>query len=233
LEKAGLPADALTLHYRCSVCRDTGFIGGSRRPCACQLKLLAKLDPAFGINDRETFENFSLNVYSDEEQKKRTLNAKNFCAAYADSLPAPEKQNLLLMGMAGLGKSYLCNAIAYRALSRGIAARAVTAYGFIEDTLSAIREQSAQPSAYRNVPLLILDDLGSEALIPNVSEEAIFSLLNERLMKKLPTVVATNLSIAALQERYGERVCSRLTDRHTSQAILLTGKNLRWSDTKC
>ena len=43
----------------------------------------------------------------------------------------------------------------------------------------------------------------------------------------------TNLSVAALQERYGERVTSRLTDRSTAQLIRLTGENLRWSDGLC
>ena len=45
LAQAGLPADTLSLHYRCEVCRDTGYVGGaSRRPCGCRLLLAAKLD---------------------------------------------------------------------------------------------------------------------------------------------------------------------------------------------
>ena len=45
--------------------------------------------------------------------------------------------------------------------------------------------------------------------------------------------MATNLSVSALQDRYGERVMSRLTDRSAAQPILLTGENLRWSDGLC
>ena len=70
-------------------------------------------------------------------------------------------------------------------------------------------------------------------MVPNVSEEALFSLLNERLNARRATVVATNLSVSALQDRYGERVMSRLTDRSAAQPILLTGENLRWSDSLC
>ena len=231
---AGLPADTLTLRSRCPQCRDTGWLGGtSRRPCACRLKYMAQRDPAIGINERETFETFSLDVFPDEGQKKRTVNAKNFCMAYADTLPNPEKPNLLLMGMPGLGKSFLCNAIAYRALCRGLAARRVTAYAFVEDALAAIRNQSGRSALYVNLPLLVIDDLGSEPVVPNVSEEALFSLLNERLNARRATVVATNLSVSALQDRYGERVMSRLTDRSAAQPILLTGENLRWSDSLC
>ena len=40
-------------------------------------------------------------------------------------------------------------------------------------------------------------------------------------------------SVSALQDRYGERVMSRLTDRSAAQPILLTGENLRWSDGLC
>lgn len=234
LAQAGLPADTLSLHYRCEVCRDTGYVGGaSRRPCGCRLLLAAKLDSGVGVNDRETFERFSTEIYRDEGQKKRSVNAKNWCMAYADALPTPERRNVLLLGMPGLGKSYLANAVAYRALGRGIAARRVTAYTFVQDMLLAIQDRSRRQAAFLDVPLLVIDDLGSEPVIPNVSEEALFNLINERTLRNRNTIVVTNLSVAALQERYGERVTSRLTDRSTAQLIRLTGENLRWSDGLC
>ena len=119
------------------------------------------------------------------------------------------------------------------ALGRGIAARRVTAYTFVQDMLLAIQDRSRRQAAFLDVPLLVIDDLGSEPVIPNVSEEALFNLINERTLRNRNTIVVTNLSVAALQERYGERVTSRLTDRSTAQLIRLTGENLRWSDGLC
>ena len=235
LSENGYPEDALEIHYRCPVCEDTGWTGDARRrPCACRLKLMAALDPDVGINDREVFEKFSSDIYADPEQKKRTLKARKWAEQYADSLPSPEKPNVVFMGMTGLGKSYLCNAIAYRALEKGIEAKRVTAYSFVQDMLRSIQERrNGIDEIYTSAPLLVIDDLGSEPVIPNVTEETLFSVLNERINKRLPTIVATNLSVKALQDRYGERVISRLLDANLVQAVLLTGDNLRRNDRTC
>lgn len=234
LAENGFAPDALELHYRCPACRDTGYLGsGLRRPCACRLKLRALLDPSVQINNHETFEAFDPAVYPAEAQRKQALAAKRFCEGYVASLPDPEKPNLLFMGMAGLGKSYLGNAIAYRALERGIDAARTTAYAFVQDMLSGIRGDGSHAARYRRAPLLVLDDLGTEPVIPNVSEESLFAVLNERIGQRLPTVLATNLDFPALQQRYGERVFSRLTDSATTCVIRLEGENLRWRRPPC
>lgn len=234
LESIGLSPDALSLHYRCSACRDTGYLEDSvRRPCACRLKLRAKLDPSVQINDRETFEAFDPAVYPGEQQRRQALVARRYCEGYADALPSPPVPNLLLMGMAGLGKSYLGNAIAYRALCRNIDAARTTAYGFVQDMLSDIRGEGRFSHRYRTAPLLVLDDLGTEPLIPNVSVESLFAVVNERIGRKLATVMATNLSFSGLQERYGERVFSRLSDSANTRVLLLEGENLRWRKPTC
>lgn len=228
LKAHGLTESDLKPRYLCPVCEDTGWIGTApKKPCACRLLLSAQLDPTIGINERETFATFRTDLFPTEEQKKTTLNAKAWLEHYADTLPDPEKPNVLLVGMSGLGKSFLCNAVAHRALSRGVEARRVTAYALIEDALERIRTRAPADSRLLRVPLLVIDDLGSEALIPNVSEETLFSLLNERSVLRLPTVITTNLTIVDLMERYGERIGSRLIDRGNTQAIRLTGENLR------
>ena len=231
----GFSKDMLEVRFKCPLCHDTGWIGeAERRPCACRLKLMAETDPTMGINSRQTFERFSEDIFPTEGQKRQTRTARVWCEQYADSLPAPEKKNLLLTGMAGLGKTYLCNAIAYRALSHGVEARIITAYSFIQAVLDGIRTKTGGvPEFCLRVPLLIIDDLGSESVIPNISEEALFSVLNERIHQGKPTVIATNLSYAALQDRYGERVTSRLADRTVTQAIQLTGENLRRKQGQC
>ena len=223
-----LPPDALTLHYRCEACRDTGFVGDApKRPCACRLRYREGEKHAGRINERETFERFSESVYRQEEQLRRAINAKKRCMAYADALPHPEKPNLLLLGMPGLGKSYLGNAVAASAIGRGIDAERVTTYRFVQDMLLDIREHTNFARRYSAVPLLVLDDLGSEPLIPNVSVEWLFAVVNERAMNRLATVCITNLTLKQLQERYGERLMSRLVDANTTTAIRLTGENLR------
>lgn len=228
LSALGLPADTLIMHYRCAACHDTGYVGDApKRPCACRLQYREREKAGAEINERETFANFSVDIYRDEMQKKRALNAKKLCEGYAAALPRPEKPNLLILGMPGLGKSYLGNAVAYAAIERGVDARRITTYRFVQDMLLDIREHSNHARRYSTVPLLVLDDLGSEPDIPNVSVEWLFAVVNERALSRLATVCITNLSLAALQARYGERLMSRLVDRNTTVALQLTGDNLR------
>ena len=141
--------------------------------------------------------------------------------------------NLLLMGMAGLGKSFLGNAVAYRALGRGVEAVRATAYGFVQDTLASIRGEGRGAARCRRTPLLVLDDLGTEPLVPNVTVESLFALVNDRAAAGLATVMATNLSFAELQQRYGERLFSRLSDAANTRILRLEGKNLRWRAPSC
>ena len=76
-------------------------------------------------------------------------------------------------------------------------------------------------------PLLLIDDLGTEPMMRNITVEYLFTLLNERMANKRHTVIATNLTPLQLQERYGERVASRLLDRSQTLPLLLRGKDLR------
>ena len=227
LASLGLPENALELHVRCEKCNDTGYLGQSNKPCSCRLLHREAMRGADGINAREIFGNFLIDIFPTPEQKKRTTNAKLLCEQFAGSLPHPEKPNILLFGMPGLGKSFLGNAIAYDALSRGIDAERVTAYAFIQTVLQDIREQTQRAARYQSVPLLVLDDLGSEPVIPNVSFEWLFAVINERTLAGLATVCSTNYTLAQLQQRYDDRFMSRLCDKNTTLVLHLTGENLR------
>lgn len=227
LASIGMPENALTLHYRCPNCGDTGYVSASRAPCACRLLLRERFRGTDGINARETFQTFSEDIFLSSEQKRRTMNAKLICEAYAAELPHAAKPSILLYGSPGLGKSFLGNAIGYDAISHGIDSLRITAYAFTQCVLEDIREHSEKVKALQNVPLLILDDLGSEPNIPNVSTEWFFAVINERLLASLASVFITNLSLKDLHARYGDRLASRLYDVNTTQVLHLTGENLR------
>lgn len=56
---------------------------------------------------------------------------------------------------------------------------------------------------------MILDDLGSE-FSTQFTTSAVFNILNSRILKGLPTIISTNLTPKELEERYTQRVASRL-----------------------
>jgi len=224
----GLPSDYLDPIYTCPKCQDRGEIGEPSKLCSCALKKQQELLlSASCINDRETFGNFNEAIYPSSEQKKQGLGMKRFCERYVAALPHPEKPNLLIVGQSGLGKSYFGNAIGYAAIEAGVRTFKSTAYQCIQDILSGIDAREDAVAPYVSAVLLILDDLGTEAMVPNVTIETIFRILNERAAAMLPTVLISNLDREGLFERYGERVASRIIDGALTSIVLLRGENLR------
>lgn len=230
LQQAGFPTDYLDPAYHCPYCEDTGFVGAPlKRPCSCHLLLLQQhLAQGARINHAETFENFDESLFPEEAQRKQAIKAARLCEEYADALPRPQPVNLLILGQTGLGKSFLGNAMAHRAIENGVHALRTTAYRFIGDITDGFSDHKARLPAYLEPDFLVLDDLGTEPVMQNVSAESVFALLNERLLANKATCIITNLSLNELNDRYSERVASRLLDRELFRHIKLSGANLRY-----
>jgi DNA replication protein DnaC len=77
------------------------------------------------------------------------------------------------------------------------------------------------------VPLLIIDDLGTEPMTRNVTIEYFFDLINERYVSGLHTVIVTNMGFLELKQQYGDRIHSRLMDVRLSQKIIFKGRDVR------
>ncbi|MDO4544492.1 MAG: ATP-binding protein [Clostridia bacterium] len=229
LKSLFLPPTYLDMRYICPNCKDTGLVGTDiKRPCACYLKNEQQfLLEGARINNSETFENFSTDIYPEDAQRFRSQNAKKLCERYANSLPAPKPPCLLLHGQAGLGKSFFGNAIAYRAIENGIPCIRITAYRFIQDIMEGLSARENRLDKYVTLPLLVLDDIGIEPMIPNITRESLLSVLGERQGAGLATVYITNLSYEEIGLRYSERFASRLFNREITLMISLTGEDLR------
>jgi DNA replication protein DnaC len=128
-------------------------------------------------------------------------------------------QNLFLYGAVGLGKTFMCNCIAKDILDKGYTVIYMTAprmFKVIEDY--RFRRSDAEDSGEMmemidtasEVDLLIIDDLGAE-FDTMVTSVALFDIINQRLISKKPTVISTNLDyIKDMNDRYSDRVISRL-----------------------
>ena len=231
LRALGLSEDYLEEHYRCPICRDTGYVGDApARFCACFERRLAMEEQA-GAQAMQTFEAFNAAFVPEESgQRARLLEAKGLLEDFADRYPRARWRNIVLSGAGGLGKSFLLNCVYERVSSRGLPATRSTAYRVFD----AMRKRHMGDgegadgfAALLETPLLLVDDLGTEPMMRNITVEYLFLLLNERMEAGLSTMVTTNLTPAQIQERYGERVCSRLFDRLSALTIKLEGKDLR------
>lgn len=239
LQQKGYPEDYLSPIYDCAVCEDTGFVydeSNRKIHCECLKKAYEKAvlegnKGAFGVSfaafDPLRFPETTL-PGQDIGQREYMLLVKEKCQYFAGQLQGGSIQTLLLHGGSGLGKTYLLRCIEREAAVQGVSCAFVTAYDLLDALRSAYfgRENDAA-EAYASAELLLIDDLGMEPLMENVTVEQIYHLLNKRLNQGLYTAISTNLSRTELQKRYTERVTSRLLDVRTGRAIPFLGSDIR------
>ena len=230
--------------YKCGHCKDTGYVSASQTaiPSMCKCFRQKLIDAHYSISNlnqvlkEENFDNFDFRLFSEtinvdegmsvhknmERVYRIATNfAKNFGMSYS---------NLLLYGETGLGKTFVCHAIAKELLDNGYTVLYMSAQRLvrvIEDARfdrSAREENKELLNMFDQVDLLIIDDLGSEVMTV-VTMASLFDIINHRLVTKKSVVISTNLDQKALQEHYSERIVSRFVDAY--QIVKFFGENIR------
>jgi DNA replication protein DnaC len=217
-----LPEDYLQPVYQCSICHDTGFVGESvKKRCKClNQEYFRQMGRQIGLNERvpQTFESFREEVFSQEIIPGANVSQRTFmcflrdkCKKYAESFPDTTTPDMLFMGTSGLGKTFLIQAIAHRVLERGFSALCVSAYKVVEITRQAYFSNNTEESApLYDTDLLLIDDMGTEPLMDNITIEQLYHVINERQNAGKHTILSTNLNSVQFQDRYTERISSRL-----------------------
>lgn len=236
LKDFGFPDDYLDLHYTCEKCNDTGYVKGIR--CECFNELLKKY-AVKEINRNsniklEDFCNFNLNYYPDIVDKVTGIVPRlemaanlNFCKQYVKDF-SYNSPSLFFIGKTGLGKTFLSSAIAKELLQKGHN----VAFDSIQNFLRAIENEhfgrvvnTDTLQTLIDADLVILDDLGSEFSSAFYST-ALYNVINSRLNKELPTIISSNLSLSELQNKYDDRIISRITGMYS--IINFIGKDIRF-----
>lgn len=212
----GFSPDYLDPIYTCSECRDTGYVGGAKCRCLKQavIRSVYNRSNVEEILQRENFDNLSYEYYNDTDvEKMRQIIGE--CKAFAAEFDN-RYENLLLNGTVGVGKTYLTNCIAKELLDTGHSVIYFTAADLFETLAGyAFRPYDASDeitSVHEDIfscDLLIIDDLGTE-MTNNFVVTQLFVILNERNLRKRSTLISTNLSLEALNEKYTERIFSRV-----------------------
>ena len=237
-------------NYECKICNDTGYVQDENNKtvmCTClKQKLLNLAYNKSNLSDikNENFDNFNLNLFSDEANAKKykikssprqnILNIKKECLKFIDNFDSLEEKNLFFCGNTGLGKTYMSNAIANEILKKGKTVLYQTAPVLLETVIDGkfnrYKNQNVD-SFYKNVltvDLLIIDDLGTEN-INSMTVSELFTILNTRLLnlnnKPTKTIISTNLSIEQIFKIYEERIGSRIAGYYN--IFQFVGEDLR------
>lgn len=230
LSDAGLSANYLEPVFTCPDCRDTGYI--DREKCHClkqaEISLLYEQSGLQEMLANNNFSRLSYEYHVGEDLsrfEKAVQNCKNFVKNF-DS----DYHNLFFYGTVGTGKSFLSGCVAKELMDQGHSVIYFGATGLFDllsstsfDTKSREERQNTYADLYQ-CDLLIIDDLGTE-LTNQFTASQLFSLLNERNIGRKATIISTNLSLRELQDRYSDRIFSRITSNF--EVCKLTGADIR------
>lgn len=214
------------------------YIGDHKCHCfkKAVIELLYEQSNIRDILAKENFSACSLDYYSrshiDPLTGRSSLEAMQtalkVCHEFVDTFSA-EFRNILLYGDTGVGKTFLSHCIAKELIDTSFSVVYFTAASlfdlFAQNTFGSrdTHDTDAQEHIY-DCDLLIIDDLGTE--LPNsFTVSQLFICLNERILRRKPTIISTNLALDDIQSIYSERTFSRISSNYT--ILRLTGDDIR------
>lgn len=219
----------------CSICKGTGYVGSNMCECLAELcRQEQKKELTMLTAGRETFENFKLHYYPAEIDPNlgaspRTIMEKalKICKNYALNF-GPDAGNLLLSGAAGLGKTHLSACMARTVADGGFSVvyePASHIFATLERAHFGKDPADAQAAKkYTQCDLLVMDDLGTEMTGPFVVS-ALYTVINDRLLRGAGTIISTNLGGDEIARRYSPQIASRLLGSY--RRVPFVGKDIR------
>ena len=225
LAASGRSPQALEPKFTCPLCQDTGVAHG--KTCQCVRREMQRLRreeiEAMSSLSVTRFDTMKLDYYPNTRDPQTGRSVRQYMAElladlqdYAAAFDL-DSENLMFTGNAGLGKTHAALAVAGSALDKGYDVIYISSPDFFSrvETLhfgsDPAGEKDALLETVTGADLLILDDLGTEFNSSFVIS-TLYSLLNDRLGRRRPTILTTNITDGTLLEKlYTEKVASRIS----------------------
>lgn len=155
---------------------------------------------------------------------------KNQLLRLTDCSFLDKKENVIITGPTGVGKSYLASALGHQACSLGYKVVYFNAIKLFTKLKMAKADATYQKEIRKieRQDLLILDDFGLQPL-DNMSRLALLEIIEDRHGKK-STIITSQLPVASWYELFEEKtIADAILDRivHTSHRIELKGESMR------
>ncbi|WHY76420.1 primosomal protein DnaI [Neobacillus sp. WH10] len=179
-------------------------------------------------------------TFEDFEGDSGRLDAGDKAATFLMNYEAGKKvKGLYLYGKFGVGKSYLLGAIANELARKQISSMIVYVPELLREMKSSIADSTLNEKieALKKEPILMLDDIGAEAMSSWTRDEVLGPILQFRMLESLPTFFTSNFDFKGLEHHLtysqrGEeekmkalRIMERI--RTLSEPVLVGGPNRR------
>lgn len=213
--------------YKCKLCEDKGIVDGKMCKCLSE-----------EINKRLSEENSTYNkmhTFSMVNQNKMNENSNkiykemyNWCNTFPNEIV-----NINLFGSVGTGKTFLLECITSKLRENGKNVIFITAFALNEECR---KYHFSQPNNLDNIlscDCLIIDDLGTEPVLKNITTEYFYNIINLRQINNKATLVSSNLNPlnekyeTELIRRYSERTISRMLNKQLSKSYVFSSPDKR------
>jgi DNA replication protein DnaC len=231
----------------CPICHGLGYIRanvpvdhgdfGKLVPCSCRMAGLARQRASTlrALSELDLLERMTFATFAPEGHGLPPDKRANLRWAYDEALAFAQNPQgwLVLRGGYGCGKTHLAAAIANLCVERGQPVLFVTVPDLLDHLRATFVPSNPETEALpfearfrdiRTVPVLILDDLGTESATAWVSEK-LYQIFNHRYNAQLATVITTNHEL----EDIPLRLRSRIVDPDLTKVVSITAPDYRRS----
>lgn len=206
--------------YECSKCNDTGAVG--HKLCDC---LKSELNKRLSEQNKQykfaTFDECSPTISPTLTRIYNT--ARLWCAKY----PNTNILNIIMSGGTGTGKTFLLECMSSELIARGFNVMFTTAFALNEECRKYHFSLPSKVNEFMDCDVLVIDDLGCEPILKNITIEYLFNIINLRQKRYKPTLISTNLTVEGILNRYDERIFSRLSNKLIALNIEFNGIDMR------
>lgn len=206
--------------YECSKCNDTGVVG--LKMCEClKLELNKRLSEQ---NKQYKFATFAESYTTLSPSLTKIYETSKL---WCEKFPNSQILNITFSGGTGSGKTFLLECMASELIDRGFNVIFTTAFALNDECRKYHFSLPSKVNEYMDCDVLIIDDLGSEPLLKNITLEYMFNIINLRQKRYKPTLISTNLLPEDILNRYDDRIHSRLSNKMIALNIQFGNNDMR------
>jgi DNA replication protein DnaC len=140
------------------------------------------------------------------------------------------RENILVCGPTGVGKSHIASALSYEAIKRGYRVIMRPVYQMLNDLQAARADGSYRRKLWKliHVDLLVLDDFGLRPLSAQAIDD-LYEIISERYERR-SIIITSNRAMEEWPEVFGDGLlASAALDRltHHAQTLVIRGRSYR------